>query len=68
MKIRLSRGMTVPVRDAGGRTIEAHEGRVWITEENAGRDVVLEAGERFQLERRGLAVVEACSDAAISIH
>ena len=67
MKIALGRGQAVPLRDAKGRTVRAHAGRVWITEENGSRDVVLEAGESFRLDRSGLAVVEAFSDASISI-
>jgi len=67
MKIELVRGETVPVRDAKGRTVRAHAGRVWITEENGARDVVLEPGESFRLDHSGLAVVEAFSDASISI-
>ena len=68
MKILLlARGETVPVRDGLGRTVRAHSGRVWITEENGGRDVVLEPGESFRLAHCGLALVEAFSDASISI-
>lgn len=67
MRIQLMRGEAVPVRDAKGRTVRAHAGRVWITEENGARDVVLEPGESFRLAHSGLAVVEAFSDASISI-
>ena len=67
MKIQMARGRTLPVREAAGRIILAHEGRVWITEEK-GADIVLEAGESFRLGLPGLAVVEAFSDASISIH
>ena len=67
MRIQLVRGEAVPVRDAKGRTVSAHAGRVWITEENGTRDVVLEPGESFRLAHSGLAVVEAFSDASISI-
>jgi Protein of unknown function (DUF2917) len=67
MRIQLVRGEAVPVRDGKGRTVRAHAGRVWITEENGTRDVVLEPGESFQLAHSGLAVVEAFSDASISI-
>jgi hypothetical protein len=67
MRIQLVRGEAVPVRDAKGRTVRAHAGRVWITEENGTRDVVLEPGESFRLAHSGLAVVEAFSDASISI-
>jgi len=67
MRIQLVRGEAVPVRDAKGRTVRAHAGRVWITEENGARDVVLEPGDSFRLAHCGLAVVEAFSDASISI-
>jgi hypothetical protein len=68
MKILLlARGEAVPVRHGLGRTVRAHSGRVWITEENGARDVVLEPGESFRLGCSGLAVVEAFSDASISI-
>jgi hypothetical protein len=68
MKILLlARGETVPVRDGVGRTVRAHSGRVWITEENGIGDVVLGPGESFRLGHSGLAVVEAFSDASISI-
>ena len=63
----LARGETVPVRDGLGRTVRAHSGRIWITEENGTRDVVLGPGESFLLAKSGLAVVEAFSDASISI-
>ena len=65
--VLLARGEAVPLRDGRGRTVRAHSGRVWITEENGNRDVVLEPGESFRLARSGLAVVEAFSDASISI-
>jgi hypothetical protein len=67
MTIQLTRGKAFPVRDAAGRTVYTHQGRVWITEENGSQDVVLEAGQYFRLARRGLAIVEAFSDASISI-
>ena len=65
--IQLASGKAVPLRDAAGRTVHAHAGRVWITEENGTQDVVLQAGESYRLARRGLAVVEAFGDASISI-
>ena len=67
MRIQLMRGDAVPVRDAKGRTVYAHAGCVWLTEENGSRDVVLAAGASFRLAHSGLAVVEAFSDASISI-
>ena len=67
MRIQLTRGEAVPVRNAAGHTVQAHEGRVWITEEAGLADVMLQPGESFHLARSGLAVVEALSDASISI-
>jgi hypothetical protein len=67
MKIQLERGEAIPLRGSAGHTVHAHEGRIWITEEAGSADVVLRAGESFRLARRGLAVVEALSDASISI-
>ena len=66
MRIQLVRGETMPLRDGQGRTVRAHAGRIWLTEEN-GSDVFLEPGESFRLAGSGLAVVEAFSDASISI-
>ena len=63
----LPRGQVLRVSGMG-RTVLAHQGRVWITEENSRRDIVLDAGQSFRLARPGLAVVEAFDDAAISIH
>lgn len=65
--IRLARGKVVSIRDAAGWTVRAHEGRVWITEQSSVQDVLLEPGEAFRLARPGLALVEAVSDASISI-
>jgi hypothetical protein len=64
--VRLLRGKTIRVRNGAGHTLLAHEGSVWITEENSIRDVVLEAGQSFELTRPGIAIVEAFDDASIS--
>jgi hypothetical protein len=66
MTIDLQRGRFLRVMDGAGSTLTAHTGSVWITEEDGVRDVVLRAGQSLQLRRRGLALVEAFSDAAIS--
>ena len=66
-ELHLGRGQHLPVRGAAGRTVHAHAGRVWITEENSASDIVLNAGQSFRLERPGLAIVEAFTDASLSI-
>ena len=66
MRIDLQRGRFLRVVDGAGSTLTAHAGSVWVTEEDSPRDVVLRAGQSLRLRRRGVALVEAFSDAAIS--
>lgn len=66
MTIDLQRGRFLRVRDGAGSTVTAHAGSVWITEKDNPRDVVLRPGQSFILGGRGLALVEAFSDATIS--
>jgi hypothetical protein len=65
--IRLARGQTLKLRDSVGSTICAHEGAVWITEENSRKDVVLENGACFRIDRPGLTLVQAFADAQVSL-
>jgi hypothetical protein len=67
MTINLQRGQFLRVVDGAGSTVTAHGGAVWITEENSVRDVVLRAGRSMLLRRPGVAVLEAFSDASISL-
>ena len=65
--LRLSRGQTLKMQDAVGNTICAREGTVWITEENSRKDVVLEPGYCFRVDRPGLTIVQAFADASVSL-
>ena len=65
--LRLSRGQTLKMQDAAGSTICAREGTVWITEENSRKDVVLEPGYCFRVNRPGLTLVQAFADASVSL-
>jgi hypothetical protein len=67
MKINLQRGQFLRVVDGAGSTVTAQGGSVWITEENSARDVVLGAGQSMFLRRPGVALLEAFSDASISL-
>jgi len=40
---------------------------VWLTEPDNPRDVVLRPGQSFRLAGRGLVLIEAFSDASISL-
>ncbi len=65
--LQLSRGQTLKLQDAVGSTICAREGTVWITEENSRKDVVLEPGYCFRVNRTGLTIVQAFADASVSL-
>ncbi len=65
--LRLARGQTLKILDAVGSTICAREGSVWITEENSRKDVVLEPGYCFRVDRPGLTLVQAFADASIAL-
>ncbi|HEX4927604.1 MAG TPA: DUF2917 domain-containing protein [Burkholderiales bacterium] len=65
MKIELERGRLLKLRRPGSR-LTVHSGSVWITEKGVLRDVILRPGESFVLGPPGVALLEACSDAALS--
>ena len=64
--LRLARGQTLKLRDSIGSTLCAREGTVWITEENSRKDVVLENGACYRINRPGLTLVQAFADASVS--
>lgn len=65
--LQLSRGQTLKLKDSVGSTICAREGTVWITEEDSRKDVVLEPGNCFRIDRPGLTLVQAFADASVSL-
>ena len=65
--LRLARGQNLKMLDAVGSTICAREGTVWITEENSRKDVVLEPGACFRVDRPRLTIVQAFADASVSL-
>jgi hypothetical protein len=65
--LRLARGQTLKLTDGVGSTICAREGTVWITEENSRKDVVLEPGHCFRVDKPGLTLVQAFADAQVSL-
>jgi hypothetical protein len=66
--VRLAPNQTLRVLDGAGSTVCAVEGAVWITEENDSRDIVLEAGNCYQLRREGVAILNSLSgEASVSL-
>jgi hypothetical protein len=45
------------IEDGAGRLIECLSGALWITQYGDHRDVTLEPGQSFRLDRDGLAIV-----------
>ena len=65
--MRLGAGQELRLHDADGWTVACGGGSVWITQEADVRDVFLSAGERFMLDRDGLALILARQDSVLAI-
>lgn len=65
--MRLGAGQEFRLHDAAGCTIACSSGSVWITQEADTRDVFLNAGDSFILDRAGLALILARQDSALAI-
>lgn len=52
---------------ARGATVRATRGTLWLTFENDPRDVVLVPGDAFTIDRSGLTLVEAQSEATLCV-
>ncbi|MEO6032051.1 MAG: DUF2917 domain-containing protein [Burkholderiaceae bacterium] len=62
--IQLGRGTVHRVRNGFGQRIEALSGCVWITIDNDARDIILEPGEGFRIDRHGEVLITALIDDA----
>lgn len=65
--IQLQRGKLLRLPQAAGKTVTVHDGTLWITEQGSPHDVMLRPGEHCRLVHDGLAIVEAFSDASLSL-
>jgi len=65
-RVQLARSGHVQVIDGRGSSMQCLAGSVWVTQEGDPRDIVLAAGDSFTLDRDGVAIVYATSDAAIA--
>jgi hypothetical protein len=65
--IELENRGIVPVEDAAGTRIDCLRGRIWITEHRSTGDIVLEAGQSYEVSRDGVAVVQALREARITL-
>jgi hypothetical protein len=67
MLVRLSAKKLLDLRDAHGFSVGSVHGTVWLTQSNDVRDIILEPGESFELDRPGLALVTALTNATIVV-
>jgi hypothetical protein len=64
--VELQSGEVFRIERGTATTVTAHSGAVWVTEAANPRDYLLQAGESVRLCARGLVVVEALTEAAIT--
>jgi hypothetical protein len=55
------------MRDARGWSVKAVTGSIWITQESDSRDIVLDEGETFVLDREGSVLVTAFGDSIVCL-
>jgi len=65
--LQLQRSGHLEVIDGRGTRMRCLLGSVWVTQDGDPRDIVLEAGESFTLDRDGVAIVYATDDAHLAI-
>lgn len=63
----LRKGEIMRLHDARGQRIESIRGGLWITMDNDLRDVFIEAGEGFTVDRGGDTLISALDDASLVV-
>lgn len=66
-RIGLAEGQTLPLIDANHYSVACHDGRVWITQDDELKDIVLSAGETVEITHPGTTLVSACESAVIRV-
>jgi hypothetical protein len=66
-ELALARGGQLRIVDGRGLLIHVWQGSLWVTQERDRRDIVLEAGDSFRLDRNGVALVKAWDDTVLSL-
>jgi hypothetical protein len=61
----LADGDVVALDDARGTTLRVGRGALWVTQDRDARDLLLTPGDAWTVERDGLTLVEARSDASL---
>ena len=66
-KHRLERYGAVALRDGRGSVVTCISGAIWLTMEGDTRDVVLEPGASFVVDRRGLTILAAHEASVVDV-
>lgn len=61
----LADGQALHLDDARGSTLRVVRGQLWVTQDRDPRDIVLEAGEAWTIERDGLTLATAQRDSVV---
>jgi hypothetical protein len=65
--VHLAQGQVLTLDDAAGARISSRAGTLWVTEEGAFTDHIVESGASFTLRRDGRTVVQALAPALVDI-
>src|SRR5947209_2348921 len=65
--IVLAPGELLNIEHAAGARIGSRNGSVWITQDGDPRDIVLEPGDVFELDRDSPVIVQAIENAVVTI-
>jgi hypothetical protein len=66
--VQLEHAQSLRVCGALNTRIDCEDGCLWITQDNDIRDIVLQRGESFTLDRAGVAILHACSRSRFAMH
>ena len=66
-RIRVARGDHLRIRDGHGALITVGRGAAWLTQHGDRRDIVIEAGGSFRLDRPGVTMVSVISTAEVTV-
>jgi hypothetical protein len=64
-RLHLRPRQVFPIRDGQGVSVQCLGGALWITQSDDLKDIVLERGQSFVLDRPGLALVTAPSSPSL---
>ena len=67
VSMRLGAGQQLRLQDAAGWAVACLRGSLWLTQEADTRDVFLDAGDNFTLDRNGVALILARQESQLAI-